>query len=60
MLFIQWEELCVARGLLIQCTVQHVVTEGVFQQKPVFSKSVCFNACFKVSERPSVYVRLWV
>ena len=36
MLFPQWEELCVAMGLLIHCTLYHVVTEGVCQHKPCF------------------------
>ena len=40
MFFIQWEELCVARGLLVHRTVQRVVTEGVYQHKACFLESV--------------------
>ena len=36
MFFIQQEGLCVASGLLIRCTVDHVGTEGVCKQKPGF------------------------
>ena len=36
MFFIQWDELCVARGLSIHRTVDHVVTAGVCKQKASF------------------------
>ena len=38
MLCIQWEEICVAKSLLIYCMVYHVGTEGVCNQKPRFLK----------------------
>ena len=38
MFFMQWEELCVVRGVLIHCIVQQVVTEGYVNRRHVFPK----------------------
>ena len=48
MLFIQWEEFCVASSLLIHPTVQHVVTEGVCQHKPYVLAIFCVKDWAKI------------